>query len=143
VNPGFRVGRCDLTYFLLHQSDVIRKAIDSLHDYIARKTRGTRENQGLLRDMRQLNLRQQALAGHASRHPGTVHTIGGHQRSHDTAYNTAQTDLLSLAEKGLFLKAESGKRKAERIWYSTRMPIRRRPFERVPPENRNHRCLLS
>lgn len=100
----------DLTYFLLHQSDVIRKAIESLHEYIARKTRETRENQGLLRDMRHLNHRQQALVGHALRHPGTVYTIEGHQRSHDTAYNTARTDLLSLAEQGLFLKTKSGKK---------------------------------
>lgn len=100
----------DLTYFLLHQSEVIRKAIESLHDYIIRKTRETRENQELLRDMRHLNHRQQALVGHALRHPGTVYTIEGHQRSHDTAYNTARTDLLDLAEQGLFLKGKSGKK---------------------------------
>ena len=100
----------DLTYFLLHQSDVIRKAIESLHEYIARKTREARENQSRLRDMRHLNHRQQALVGHALRHPGTVYTIEGHQRSHDTAYNTARTDLLALADQGLFLKGQSGKK---------------------------------
>jgi len=100
----------DLTYFLLHQSDVIRKAIESLHEYIARKTREARENQSRLRDMRHLNHRQQTLVGHALRHPGTVYTIEGHQRSHDTAYNTARTDLLGLADQGLFLKGQSGKK---------------------------------
>jgi len=100
----------DLTYFLLHQSDVIRKAIENLHEYIARKTREARENQSRLRDMRHLNHRQQALVGHALRHPGTVYTIEGHQRSHDTAYNTARTDLLGLADQGLFLKGQSGKK---------------------------------
>ncbi len=100
----------DLTYFLLHQSDVIRKAIESLNNYIARKARETRENQGLLRDMRSLNHRQQALVSHALRHPGTVYTIEGHQRSHDTAYNTARTDLIGLADQGLFLKGKSGKK---------------------------------
>lgn len=100
----------DLTYFLLHQSDVIRKAIESLHEYIARKTRETRKNQGLLRDMHHLNHRQQALVGHALRYPGTIYTIEGHQRSHDTAYNTARTDLLALADQGLFLKRQSGKK---------------------------------
>ncbi len=100
----------DLTYFLLHQSDVIRKAIDSLHDYISRKTRETRESQDILRDMRHLNHRQQALIGHSLRHPGTVYTIEGHQRSHDSAYNTARTDLLKLADEGLFLKGKNGKK---------------------------------
>lgn len=107
----------DLTYFLLHQSEVIRKAIESLHDYITRKTRETRENQELLRDMRHLNHRQQALVGHALRHPSTAYTIEGHQRSHDTAYNTARTDLLDLAQQGLLLKGKSGKKM---IFHATR-----------------------
>lgn len=100
----------DLTYFLLHQSDVIRKAIDNLHDYIARKTRETRETQVILRDMRHLNYRQQALVGHALRHPGTTYTIEGHQQSHGTAYNTARTDLQDLATKGLLEQGKSGKK---------------------------------
>jgi len=29
----------DLTYFLIHQADVIQKAVKELHDYITRKTR--------------------------------------------------------------------------------------------------------
>jgi Fic family protein len=98
----------DLTYFLLHQSEVIRKAIDNLHDYISRKTREARESERILKDMRHLNHRQQALAGHALRHPGAAYTIEGHQRSHDTAYNTARTDLLNLAAQGLFQQSKSG-----------------------------------
>lgn len=100
----------DLTYFLLHQSDVIRKAIGNLHDYITRKTRETRESQVILRDMRHLNHRQQALVGHALRHPGTAYTIEGHQQSHGTAYNTARTDLLDLASQGLMDQSKSGKK---------------------------------
>ena len=100
----------DLTYFLLHQSEVIRKAIDSLHDYISRKTREARESERILRDLRHLNHRQQALVGHAIRHPGTAYTVEGHQRSHDVAYNTARTDLLDLATQGLFQQEKSGKK---------------------------------
>jgi Fic family protein len=98
----------DLTYFLLHQSEVIRKAIDSLHNYIARKTLETRENQILLRDMRHTNHRQQALLGHALRHPGTVYTIEGHLNSNGISYNTARTDLLGLWEQELFIKGKKG-----------------------------------
>lgn len=100
----------DLTYFLLHQSEVIRKAIASLHDYISRKTRESRENQRVLKDMRHLNHRQQALVSHALRHPGTTYTIEGHQQSHGVAYNTARTDLLNLSEEGLFEQRKSGKK---------------------------------
>ena len=98
----------DLTYFLLHQSEVIRKAIDSLHNYISRKTREARESERILKDMRHLNHRQQALVGHALRHSGAAYTIEGHQRSHDTAYNTARMDLLNLAAQGLFQQSKSG-----------------------------------
>lgn len=100
----------DLTYFLLHQSEVIRKAIESLHDYISRKTREARESERILRDLRHLNHRQQALVGHAIRHPGAAYTVEGHQRSHDIAYNTARTDLLGIAAQGLFEQRKSGKK---------------------------------
>jgi len=100
----------DLTYFLLHQSEVIRKAIDNLHDYISRKTREARDGERILKDMRHLNHRQQALVGHALRHPGAAYTIEGHQRSHDTAYNTARMDLLDLTAQGLLQQSKSGKK---------------------------------
>ncbi len=100
----------DLTYFLLHQSEVIRNAIGNLHDYIARKTREARDTAKVLRDLRHLNHRQQALIGHALRHPATTYTIEGHQKSHGVAYNTARTDMLSLADQGLLLQGKSGKK---------------------------------
>lgn len=100
----------DLTYFLLHQSDVIRKAIDNLHNYISRKTREARESERIVRDMRHLNHRQQVLVGHALRHLGAAYTIEGHQLSHNIAYNTARTDLLNLAAQGLFQQGKSGKK---------------------------------
>ncbi|MBN8458852.1 MAG: Fic family protein [Verrucomicrobia bacterium] len=100
----------DLTYFLLHQSDVIRQAIGSLHEYINRKTREVGDSERLLRDWRHLNHRQQALIGHALRHTGTSYTIEGHQRSHDSSYNTARTDLLDLVAQGLLDQSKSGKR---------------------------------
>jgi Fic family protein len=98
----------DLTYFILHQSEVIRKAIDSLHSYISRKTREARDGERILKDMRPLNHRQQVLVGHALRHPGADYTIEGHQLSHDIAYNTARTDLLNLSKQGLFQPGKSG-----------------------------------
>ncbi len=100
----------DLTYFLLHQSEVIRNAIGNLHDYIGRKTRESRDTAKVLRDLRHLNHRQQALMGHALRHPATTYTIEGHQKSHGVAYNTARTDMLGLADHGLLLQGKSGKK---------------------------------
>ncbi len=100
----------DLTYFLLHQSDVIRQAIGSLHEYINWKTREVGNTERMLREWRHLNRRQQALIGHALRHTGASYTVEGHQRSHDSSYNTARTDLLDLVVQGLLDQAKSGRR---------------------------------
>ena len=100
----------DLTYFLLHQSDVIRKAIRKLHEYISRKTKEVRESERMLRNWRHLNHRQQAVIGHALRHTVAAYTVKGHQRSHDSAYDTARKDLLGLVEEGLLEQRRSGRK---------------------------------
>lgn len=100
----------DLTYFLMHQTDVIRQAIAKLNEYISRKTREVRESERLLKNWRHLNHRQQALIGNALRHPGMVFTIEGHQTSHDTAYDTARKDLLGLVQEGLLDQRTSGRK---------------------------------
>ena len=37
-----KTDEADLTYFLLHQLSVVMRALDSLHEYISRKTREIR-----------------------------------------------------------------------------------------------------
>ena len=100
----------DLTYFLIHQCDVIRKAIDALHDYISRKSREIRESESLLREWRHLNHRQQAIISHALRHTASSYTIESHQRSHNTSYNTARADLQSLVAEGLLEQHTQGRK---------------------------------
>ncbi|MBE2180626.1 MAG: Fic family protein [Chthoniobacterales bacterium] len=99
----------DATYFLVHQADVIRRAILHLHAYIDRKTKELEESQQILRSWSQFNHRQVAVLSHAMRHPGTTYTIEGHQRSHNTAYDTARRDLLELTQNNLLLKTKRGK----------------------------------
>ncbi|MEY2549893.1 MAG: hypothetical protein QOG12_37 [Verrucomicrobiota bacterium] len=91
----------DVTYFLVYQSEVIRRAIASLHDYIADTSQQLRATEILLRDAASLNHRQQALIGHALRHPGMRYSVEGHRRSHGIVYETARRDLLHLAEMKL------------------------------------------
>lgn len=90
----------DATYFIVHQADVIRQAIQTLHGYIDRKTRELQESELLLGAAEALNHRQIALISHALRHPGMLYTVEGHQHSHKTAYDTARRDLLNLADSG-------------------------------------------
>ena len=99
----------DLTYFLVHQAEVIHRAIDSLHAYIDRKTTEVREGESILRGWDTLNYRQVALISHALRHPGSVYTVEGHQRSHAVAYDTARRDLLDLEQQQLMVKGKRGR----------------------------------
>jgi Fic family protein len=99
----------DATYFLVHQSEVIRQAIERLHKHIETKTKELEEYSRNLRQWAQLNHRQLALLGHAARHPQTVYSIEGHQRSHNTAYDTARRDLLELHQSGLLMKSKRGR----------------------------------
>jgi Fic family protein len=100
----------DTTYFVVHQLNVIKKAIEGLHAYIARKSAELSESEQLLRDWSgSLNHRQFALISHALRHPGMSYTVETHQRSHGTVYETARRDLLDLVKAGLLIKGKSGR----------------------------------
>jgi Fic family protein len=103
----------DTTYFLLHQLETIRKAIDALRDYLHRKTEERRSVDRLLAPAmdlgEKLNHRQRALLAHALRHPDAVYTIAGHKGLHAIVYQTARTDLISLAEAGLLEQSRRGR----------------------------------
>lgn len=99
----------DLTYFVLHQLDVIREALETLKRFITKKTDDVRALDATLKgSVDRFNHRQRELLGHALRHPTQVYTIAGHQARQAVVYQTARTDLLSLAEAGLLTKGESG-----------------------------------
>lgn len=99
----------DLTYFILFHLGVIRRAIDEMREYLASKSLEIREIESLLRRRVVLTHRQLALLGHALRHPGHPYTIESHQRSHEVSYQTARTDLLDLAKRGLLEKGRAGR----------------------------------
>lgn len=103
----------DATYFLLHQLEVIRRAIMQLHESLARNIDAQRATERLLATSpilrTRLNHRQMALLTHALKHPGESYRVEGHQRSHGVVYQTARTDLLTLAELGLLQKTHSGR----------------------------------
>lgn len=103
----------DTTYFVSHQLDVLLKAIDGVHAYIARKQHAHHEAETLLKPgsrlARKLNHRQRALLLNAVRHPGKTFTIAVHQRTHGIAYGTARSDLLGLAGARLMKSYRQGK----------------------------------
>ncbi len=99
----------DLTYFLVAQAQVIRRAIRELHCYIERKTAEMRDVETRMRALDLFNHRQAEVIRHALKHPGQRYTIASHQKSHNVVYQTARTDLLDLADQGVLYKRKRGK----------------------------------
>jgi Fic family protein len=91
----------DVTYFIIHQLDVILRALEQLHQYLARKVQEIREATALLAQTRlanQLNHRQITLLEHALKNPNTIYRIREHQSLHGVTYQTARTDFMLLAD---------------------------------------------
>lgn len=99
----------DLTYFIIAQTQVIRRAIRELHAYIERKTAQTREVESHMRALDLFNHRQVEIIRHALKHPGQHYTFASHQKSHNVVYQTARTDLLGLSQRGVLEKRKKGK----------------------------------
>lgn len=100
----------DTTYFVLYQLEVILRAIDSLHDYLARKVAETREIEGMLQGSGQLNHRQLLVVRDALRDPSEPFTINAQARRHRVAYDSARNDMAGLEALGLFTRVRQGKK---------------------------------
>jgi len=100
----------DLTYFLVAQTKVIRRAIVELHDYIVRKTTEVREVEAHLRALNLFNHRQAELIRHALKHPFQEYTITSHKKSHNVVYQTARTDLLDMKARGVLEQKKRGRK---------------------------------
>lgn len=103
----------DATYFIIHQLDIVERAIQALHDYVARKMGEQRSAESLLRKSPKLadnlNHRQTALLSHALRNAGHGYTVESHKRSHQITTQTSRTDLLKLAALGLLEQRKRGR----------------------------------
>jgi Fic family protein len=99
----------DLTYFVVYQLEVIRRAIRELHEYVDRKARQLQTLEAELRGAAILNCRQKTLISHALRHPRYRYTIESHRTSHRVVYQTARADLLDLRDRGLLVASKLGR----------------------------------
>ena len=100
----------DLTYFIVHQVEMLLRAFDDLDAYIAKKVEEVRQVERLLRQSSDLNHRQLALLSHAIRHPDGEYTMRSHMTSHRVAYATARADLYRLAALGFLERRRIGRK---------------------------------
>lgn len=100
----------DTTYFLIHQLEMIERAIEELHVYLQRKQAEVRDVERLLDGTDYLNGRQLALLADAVRDPGAVYSFEGQAKSHRVSHETARTDLRRLAQRGLLVQRRRGRR---------------------------------
>jgi Fic family protein len=99
----------DLTYFMIHQAEIIRRDLKDLHDYVARKSSEARSCLDALQNYPEINHRQQALISHAVLHPSFVYNIAGHQTRQGISYATARSDLLNLVKSNFFEQKKVGR----------------------------------
>jgi Uncharacterized conserved protein len=103
----------DATYFILYQARVLLQAISELQEYLVRRTSEIREVEQLVAEVRalrhELNPRQLALLNHALKNPTARYTVDSHKRSHGVSYESARSDLLSLARSNILLKSKAGR----------------------------------
>jgi Fic family protein len=99
----------DTTYVVLHQLQVLERAIGELDDRLARTEREARDAAAVA-GAGDLNRRQLALIGDAVAHPDRTYTFVSHARSHDVTHETARQDLLALQERGLLARRKLGRR---------------------------------
>jgi Fic family protein len=99
----------DLTYFIVAQTNVIKRAIQELHAYIDKQTVEIRELESHVRALNLFNHRQANLIRHALKHPYQDYTFGSHQKSNLIAYQTARTDLFDLHSRGVLEQEKRGR----------------------------------
>jgi Fic family protein len=111
----------DLTYFLLHQLQVLRQATEELLAHL--RDRATRlRNLSAAITSEGLNLRQQAVLSYLVRNPTPGATIAGHARSHEVSYLTARKDLQQLVAEGYVRRLRVGR--GDRYYPSPRLAAR-------------------
>ena len=103
----------DVTYFIVHQLEVINRAIKDLLGYLEKKANEIKSVESLIRKspelQRLLNHRQISLINRALKKPEAIFYVEIHRGAHNVTYDTARTDLLKLVELGLLEKSKIGK----------------------------------
>ena len=99
----------DLTYFLLHQLAVLRRATQDLVQHLKQRAVRLRELTSVVTGTEALSHRQQAALLYVIRNPHQGLTVNGHANSHGVIYLTARKDLQQLEARGFLRRVRVGR----------------------------------
>lgn len=100
----------DLTYFLIHHLEVIRRALVALDDYLHKKSLELQRARALLvGGPGGFNHRQVALLQSATRNSSNYYTAESHMNYHGVSKQTARNDLYDLEGRGLLQRRKTGR----------------------------------
>ncbi len=99
----------DLTYFLLNQLGVLRRATSDLAAHLDERAKRFKTLSAALANAEKLNHRQQAVLMYLVRKPHQPVTVKGHATSHGVTYLTARKDLQVLQREGYLRSVRVGK----------------------------------
>lgn len=100
----------DLTYFILFKLKAIKVAIEDFVAHYERKIEEDKKNEELASQLLEFNERQIALLSFLKDKSEKIIDIKTHQTKHQIAYQTARTDLIKLASKGLLTQLTDSKK---------------------------------
>ena len=99
----------DLTYFLTYHLHCITEALADLFRYLERKQSELTETKAIIQKITEVNQRQAGILREMMEHRDEYFTIRQVMQMYTTAYQTARTDLLSLADLGYLIKRKRGR----------------------------------
>lgn len=99
----------DVTYFIIHQLDIIEKAISELEQYLEEKKSDYRRDEVLFEN-RSINHRQKDILKSMLRSKVKETSITAHMRNHKKSYVTSRKDLEDLYDQEWLFKSFRGKK---------------------------------
>lgn len=94
----------DLTYFINYNLEAIEEALHDMEKHIAKKQKEQVEAMTLIRNIKNINLRQAEILKEFMKQPEKSFVIGEIMGRYTVAYDTARNDLLYLTKLGYLNK---------------------------------------
>lgn len=98
----------DLTYFILHQLGVLKKATESLRRELKERVANAEQLRATHKEYATLNARQVALHQQLAMAPNSYTTFAEHQATAGISLLTARSDLRGLVERGMLKQHRVG-----------------------------------